>query len=102
MAGASPETKKPQRAWEERALDRVREQALQRGHRLVRAARELVAEGGLESVTLRALLDKTGLARRAFYSHFRSMDDVLLVAVTEKRTPADIDRLADTLAEVTR
>jgi glycine dehydrogenase subunit 1 len=33
---------------------------------------------------------------------YEGMDDVLLVAVTEKRTPADIDRLADTLAEVTR
>jgi glycine cleavage system P protein (glycine dehydrogenase) subunit 1 len=31
---------------------------------------------------------------------YEGMDDVLLVAVTEKRTPADIDRLADTLAEV--
>ncbi len=28
------------------------------------------------------------------------MDDVLLVALTEKRTPAEIDRLADVLAEV--
>jgi glycine dehydrogenase subunit 1 len=28
------------------------------------------------------------------------MDDVLLVAVTEKRTPADVDRLADVLEEV--
>ena len=31
---------------------------------------------------------------------YAGMDDVLLVAVTEKRTPADIDRLADVLAEV--
>jgi hypothetical protein len=28
------------------------------------------------------------------------MDDVLLVALTEKRTPADVDRLAEVLAEV--
>jgi hypothetical protein len=28
------------------------------------------------------------------------MDDVLLVALTEKRTPADVDRLAAVLAEV--
>jgi len=28
------------------------------------------------------------------------MDDVLLVAVTEKRTPEEIDRLAEVLAEV--
>jgi glycine dehydrogenase subunit 1 len=32
---------------------------------------------------------------------YPGMDDCLLVAVTEKRTPADIDRLADVLAEVT-
>jgi glycine dehydrogenase subunit 1 len=31
---------------------------------------------------------------------YEGMDDVLLVAVTEKRTPADIDRLAEVLAEV--
>jgi glycine dehydrogenase subunit 1 len=33
---------------------------------------------------------------------YPGMDDVLLVAVTEKRTPAEIDRLADVLAEVAR
>ena len=32
---------------------------------------------------------------------YEGLDDVLLVAVTEKRSPADIDRLADVLAEVT-
>ena len=32
---------------------------------------------------------------------YEGMDDVLLVALTEKRTPAEIDRLADVLAEVT-
>ena len=31
---------------------------------------------------------------------YEGMDDVLLVALTEKRTPADIDRLAEVLAEV--
>jgi glycine dehydrogenase subunit 1 len=33
---------------------------------------------------------------------YPGMDDVLLVAVTEKRTPAEIDRLADVLAEALR
>jgi glycine dehydrogenase subunit 1 len=33
---------------------------------------------------------------------YEGMDDVLLVALTEKRTPEDIDRLADVLAEVAR
>ena len=31
---------------------------------------------------------------------YEGLDDALLVAVTEKRTPADIDRLAEVLAEV--
>jgi glycine dehydrogenase subunit 1 len=31
---------------------------------------------------------------------YEGMDDVLLVAVTEKRTPEDIDRLAQTLEDV--
>ena len=31
---------------------------------------------------------------------YQGMDDVLLVALTEKRSPADIDRLAQVLAEV--
>src|SRR5262245_34256640 len=78
MASASPGTKKPQRAWEERALDRARQQVLRGGHGVVGAARDLVAEGGLDAVTLRALLKKTQLSRRAFYRHFESMDDVLL------------------------
>ena len=32
---------------------------------------------------------------------YPGLDDVLLVALTEKRTPADVDRLAEVLAEVT-
>jgi glycine cleavage system P protein (glycine dehydrogenase) subunit 1 len=33
---------------------------------------------------------------------YAGMDDVLLVALTEKRTPEDVERLADVLAEVAR
>jgi glycine dehydrogenase subunit 1 len=33
---------------------------------------------------------------------YGGLDDVLVVAVTEKRTPADIDRLAEVLGEVAR
>jgi glycine dehydrogenase subunit 1 len=32
---------------------------------------------------------------------YEGLDDVLLVSITEKRTPKEIDRLADVLAEVT-
>lgn len=99
MVGASPRTKKSQRAWEERALDRARQQVLRHGHRVVRAARELVADGGLEAVTLRALLKRTGLARRAFYTHFESMDDVLL-ALFEDTMASGAARLREQLAKI--
>jgi len=33
---------------------------------------------------------------------YPGLDDVLLVALTEKRTPGDVDRLAEVLAEVAR
>ncbi len=32
---------------------------------------------------------------------YPGLDDAILVAVTEKRTPADVDRLAETLAAET-
>jgi glycine dehydrogenase subunit 1 len=50
---------------------------------VIRAARELGVHPGY------------GLGR-----DYSGMDDVLLVAVTERRTPSEIDRLADVLAEV--
>ncbi|MBM4243686.1 MAG: hypothetical protein FJ148_07720 [Deltaproteobacteria bacterium] len=62
MAGGRSSAGKRQSAWEDRALDRVRQQALQRGHRIAQAARQIVAEGGLDALTLRAVLDKAGLA----------------------------------------
>ena len=65
-------------AWQQRSLERVGHQVLQRSNRIVDAARELVAVGGLEGVTLRPLLEKSGLSRRAFYERFEGMDDVLL------------------------
>jgi len=58
--------------------------------RTPRPAREVIREA-------RALGVHPGYALGRDYE---GLDDVLLVAVTEKRTPADIDRLADVLAEV--
>jgi AcrR family transcriptional regulator len=86
-------------AWERRSLDRVGRQALQRSHKVIRAARELVAEGGLEAVTLRPLLEKSGLSRRAFYERFRGMDDVLLALFEETMAQGAV-ALAKRIAKV--
>jgi glycine dehydrogenase subunit 1 len=58
--------------------------------RLARPARDVIRDA-------RSLGVHPGYAIGRDYA---GMDDVLLVAVTEKRSPADIDRLAQVLAEV--
>ena len=67
--------------WEERSVQRVlekgREQILERSRRIVEAAYELLEEG-LEELTIRAVLAKTGLSRRAFYERFSGKDDLVL------------------------
>lgn len=68
--------------WEERSAGRVlelgRDQILQRSRRIVDAANDLLDTEGLEGLTIRAVLKKTGLSRRAFYERFEGKDDLLL------------------------
>ena len=60
--------------------------------RVGRNAREVVADAREQGVHPGYALGRD----------YEGMDDVLLVAVTERRTPEEIDRLADVLAEVAR
>lgn len=53
-------------------------QLLERSRRIVEAAYELLEAEGLEGLTIRAVLKKTGLARRAFYERFAGKDDLML------------------------
>jgi AcrR family transcriptional regulator len=68
--------------WEERSQNRVlevgRDQLLERSRRIVEAAYELLDSAGLEGLTIRAVLEKTGLSRRAFYERFAGKDDLML------------------------
>lgn len=96
--------------WEDRAADRVlstsRDQLLERSRHIVEVAYHLVSEAGLEALTMRTLLDRTGLSRRAFYERFASKDDLVLAVFEEAirraaqqfqhevaRYPAPLDRL---------
>lgn len=45
---------------------------------LIEAAYELLDEAGLEGLTIRAVLARAGLARRAFYECFQGKDDLVL------------------------
>lgn len=49
-----------------------------RAGRLVSAAYDLLDDEGLEGLTIRAVLARTGLARRAFYDCFGGKDDLVL------------------------
>jgi len=73
--------------WEERSTVRVleagREQILKRSRRIVEAAYELLGTAGLEGLTIRAVLQKTGLSRRAFYERFADKDDLVLAVFEE-------------------
>ena len=79
---ASPAEHDAPAHWEERSTQRVldvgREQLLKRSRQIVDAACELLEKDGLEGLTIRAVLTKTGLSRRAFYERFADKDDLML------------------------
>lgn len=56
-------------------LDGIRSDRTQQ---IIAAAYDLLHEGGVEGLTLRAVLKRTGLARRAFYERFPAKDDLVL------------------------
>lgn len=73
--------------WEERSTHRViearREQILERSRQIVEAAYDLLEEQGLDGLTIRAVLKKTGLSRRAFYERFADKDELVLAVFEE-------------------
>jgi AcrR family transcriptional regulator len=72
-----------------------------RAHQIVEAAYDLLDEAGLEGLTIRAVLARTGLARRAFYENFSGKDDLVLAVFEETiRQATDYYRQhASTLAD---
>ena len=55
-----------------------REQVGERSQQIIDAAYDLLDEAGLEGLTIRAVLARTGLSRRAFYERFSGKDDLVL------------------------
>lgn len=45
---------------------------------VIAAADEILSEKGLDGLTIRAVLERSGLARRAFYESFATKDDLIL------------------------
>ena len=70
----------------------ARRRALVR-QRLLRAAEALMLERGVEAVTIEEITDAADIARRTFYWHFASKDEVLL-SISRARSLALDRRLA--------
>jgi len=61
-----------------------------RREQIINAAHALLDEGGLGGLTIRAVLNRTGLARRAFYDEFAGKDDLLLAAFAQLLKNAEL------------
>jgi AcrR family transcriptional regulator len=93
--------------WELRATNRVlearRDQILERSRQIVEAAYELLEQKGLEGLTIRAILKRTGLSRRAFYERFADKDELVLavfeqtIRMAASRYSEQVRGLADPL-----
>jgi AcrR family transcriptional regulator len=96
--------------WEERSQNRVlevgRDQILDRSRRIVEAAYDLLDEEGLAGLTIRAVLERTGLSRRAFYERFEGKDDLMLavfeqtIRLAASHYRAQIAALADPMSRL--
>lgn len=73
----------------------------ERTRQIVEAAYELLEKQGLEGLTIRAVLARTGLARRAFYERFAGKDDLVL-AVFEQTIRLAAQRYAEQAAALAR
>lgn len=76
---------------------------LETRERILRATRELLAEVGVEGVTLKAITDRAGVGAGSFYNLFDSKESVVLEVVREAIAAVDPDperEGRDTLADL--
>ena len=59
--------------------------------RILAATRDLLAEGGLEGATLKAICQRAGIQPGSFYNLFGSKDEVVLTVVRQAITAVDPD-----------
>ncbi len=91
--------------WEQRSSHRVlearRDQILERSRQIVDAAYELLEHEGLEGLTIRAVLTRTGLSRRAFYERFADKDELVLAVFehTIRMATSQYSKQVETLAD---
>jgi len=66
------------------AMRKTREQnQLETREKLMAAAAEFIAKGGIGALSLRAICEKAGYSQGAFYSNFSSRDELLLAVMAD-------------------
>jgi AcrR family transcriptional regulator len=78
MTDKTADTLERPAALEPSGVGPARDQTGERSQQIIAAAYDLMDEAGLEGLTIRAVLARTGLSRRAFYERFSGKDDLVL------------------------
>jgi len=73
--------------------------------RLTRAAAELISSGGIQAVTVRNVVRRSGLSTGTFYHHFANKDDLLMYFVKtesfcDKKLKSPIKNISDRIIEL--
>lgn len=100
LAGSRRGPKKPVGAWQSEAKrgdETPSARVDDRRRELVAAAYALLSTHGLEGLTIRTVLKKTHLSRRAFYERFSGKDDLIL-AVFEHTISSAAEWLGERIA----
>lgn len=66
-----------------KSLSYSSEQIINRRRRLLTEARRMIAEGGLESFSIRKLCQRADVAQRTFYNAYESKDRLIALAIRE-------------------
>ena len=87
-------------------LEARRDQILERSRQIVDAAYDLLQDEGLEGLTIRAVLTRTGLSRRAFYERFADKDELVLalfehtIRMATSQYSIQVEALADPISRL--
>ena len=92
---------RPESRWRrrsaERATEDVRKRAETRSDRFLHVALELLSEGGSENLSVRKVVEHSGMSLRSFYQSFSGTDDLFL-AIYEEATLGGLERQLQAVA----
>lgn len=88
--------------WRERSAERatreVRQKAEARSDHFLKIALDLLSEGGSENLSVRKVVERSGMSLRSFYQSFSGTDDLFL-AIYEEATLGGLDRQLEAVAQ---